>query len=71
MEDQLPLPAGTIRVDGRALQPAGPSSVLMRVMNDVMRRALHGPAFDPAPTLPADRPGVPGAHGPLHRSVVL
>ena len=49
----------------------GSSSVLMRVMNDAMTRGLHGPASDPAPTPPAARPGVPGPHGPLHRSIVL
>ena len=49
----------------------GSSSVLMRVINAAMTLGLHGPASDPAPAPPAARPGVPGAHGPLNRSVVL
>ena len=49
----------------------GSSSVLVRAMNDAMTRGLHGPASDRAPTPPAARPGVQGADGPLHWSVVL
>jgi hypothetical protein len=55
----------------------GSSSVLMRVMNSAMTRGLR--SSDPAPpgagglpgTLPPDQAGVPGARGPLHRSVVV
>ena len=43
----------------------------MRVVNTAMTRDLHGPSYDSASNPPAARPGVPGAHGPLHLSVVL
>ena len=49
----------------------GSSSVLMRVMNAAMTNGLHSSADGSAP-LPGDRgTGVPGARGPLHRSVVV
>ena len=53
----------------------GSSSVLMRVMNSAMTRGLRPSDSDPAPPgaggLPPDQAGIPGAHGPLHRSVVV
>jgi hypothetical protein len=49
----------------------GSSSVLMRVMNAAMTNGLH-PSTDGSAPLPGDRgTGVPGARGPLHRSVVV
>ena len=49
----------------------GSSSVLMRVMNAAMTNGLH-PSADGSAPLPGDRgTGVPGARGPLHRSVVV
>ena len=49
----------------------GASSVLMRVMNGAMTRGLrqHGDQPNPRPSTVAS--GVPGAPGPLHRSVVV
>ena len=49
----------------------GASSVLMRVMNGAMTRSLrqHGDQPNPRPSTVAS--GVPGAPGPLHRSVVV
>jgi len=51
----------------------GASSVLMRVMNSTMTRGLRSSVEGSAP-LPSSEPapyGVPGANGPLHRSVVV
>ena len=48
------------------------SSVLLRVIKAGMWRGLHGPASDGAhPARPGLGPGVPEAHGPLHRCVML
>ena len=54
----------------------GSSSVLMRVMNAAMTRGLcpaaqAQPPTGPGPVAGATGSGVPGAKGPLHRSVVV
>ena len=49
----------------------GASSVLMRVMNSAMTRGLRQPGGEPPPPGTAAASGVPGAPGPLHRSVVV
>ena len=51
----------------------GASSVLMRVMNSAMTRGLTPASVVPRNPQPTDVPatGVPGAQGPLHRSVVV
>ena len=47
----------------------GSSSVLMRVMNAAMTQGLHPTEGDTAPS--GGVRGIPGAEGPLHRSVVV
>ena len=49
----------------------GSSSVLMRVMNAAMTRGLRANAAESVPEPPEGARGVPGASGPLHRSVVV
>ena len=49
----------------------GASSVLMRVMNGAMTRGLRQQGDQPNPRPSAVASGVPGAPGPLHRSVVV
>jgi hypothetical protein len=49
----------------------GSSSVLMRVMNSAMTRGLHTTDAPVSAACSSSVGGVPGARGPLHRSVVV